>query len=62
MTHRYANIHPKIDNFLEELKSKIPQTDHAALESRRQALANDSDIDDDDLISILRQEFDNSRA
>lgn len=53
-----ANTNPKIDEYLKVLKSKIPVADHAALESRLHALINDPDADDDDLISILRQEFD----
>jgi len=48
----------KIDAFVDELKAKIPTADHAALESRAQALSNDPDVDDDDAILILREEFD----
>jgi hypothetical protein len=40
------------------LKGKIPKADHAALESRRQALINDPDTDDNDVILILQREFD----
>jgi hypothetical protein len=40
------------------LKSKIPPVDHAVLESRLQELINDPSTDDDDVISILRDEFD----
>jgi hypothetical protein len=57
MTGQDINNIAKIDNFVEQLKSRIPEADHPALESRRQALANDSDADADDVISILRQEF-----
>ena len=39
------------------LKSKIPPADHAALDSRVQELMNDPSTDDDDVISILRLEF-----
>jgi hypothetical protein len=52
-----ANTNPKIDECLKQLKMKIPLDDHAALESRLHALINDPDADDDDVISILRQEF-----
>jgi len=40
------------------LKLKIPPADHAALDSRLEALINDPSTDDDDVISILRTEFD----
>jgi hypothetical protein len=40
------------------LKSKIPATEHGALESRLEELLNDSSADPDDVISILRKEFD----
>jgi hypothetical protein len=53
-----ANINPKVDNCVAELKARIPAEDHAALESRVQALINDPDADNDDIISILREEFD----
>jgi hypothetical protein len=52
-----ANTNPKIDECLKTLKTKIPAADHAALESRLHALINDPDADDDDVIFILRQEF-----
>ncbi len=52
-----TNPNPKVDECLQALKSKIPAADHAALESRFHALVNDPDADDDDIISILRQEF-----
>jgi len=39
------------------LKSKIPPADHAALDSRAQELINDPSTDDDDVITILRSEF-----
>jgi hypothetical protein len=41
-----------------ELKAKVPAADHAALESRMHALMNDPDADDNDVIAILREEFD----
>ena len=44
-----------------ELKARIPPVDHAALESRLQALLNDPDTDNDDIIGILRREFDPAR-
>jgi hypothetical protein len=47
-----------VDQYLTELKAKIPVSDHAALESRAQALVNDPDVDEQDAIEILREEFD----
>jgi hypothetical protein len=58
MADEMANTDPKIRKCLEELKKKIPVADHGALESRLQALINDPDTDDDDVIAILREEFD----
>ena len=49
---------PEILECLFELKSKIPPVDHPALESRLQSLFNDPDTDDNDIIAILRREFD----
>ena len=57
-----ASTNPKIDNCVAELKAKIPDADHAALESRLHALLNDPDADDNDVISILREEFDPGQA
>lgn len=53
-----SNINPKIDTCVQDLKSKIPAADYPALESRLQALINDPDTDDNDVITILREEFD----
>ena len=47
-----------VDAFVAELKARVPGEDHAALESRAQALVNDPDVDDNDAILILREEFD----
>jgi hypothetical protein len=41
-----------------KLKSTIPLLEHAALDSRLEELLNDSSADPDDVILILRQEFD----
>ncbi len=38
MTTESGNTSPKIDQYVIELKAKIPVADHAALESRAQAL------------------------
>jgi hypothetical protein len=62
MASQGPNTDSGINNAVEELKSRIPAADHGALESRRQALINDPDADDDDVISILRREFDPPRG
>ena len=46
-----------IDQFIASLKSKIPQMEHAALDSRLEELLNDPNADEDDVIAILSQEF-----
>ena len=57
-----ADEHPgrsqEIDECVRILKLKIPAEDHGALDSRLEALLNDPDADADDIISILRAEFD----
>jgi hypothetical protein len=53
--------HPELRECVVELKAKIPSFDHPALESRLQSLLNDPDTDDDDIIGILRREFDPAR-
>jgi hypothetical protein len=40
------------------LKTKIPASGHAALDSRLEELLNDPEADYHDVIAILRQEFD----
>jgi len=57
MTDQGPKTNARIDAVVAELKTGIPAADHAALESRRQALLNDPDADEDDAILILRQEF-----
>ena len=47
-----------LNEFVASLKSKIPPMEHGALDSRVEQLLNDSSADTDDVISILRQEFD----
>lgn len=58
MADQGANTDPKINACMDELKAKIPAADHGALESRLQALINDPDTDDAEVIWILRREFD----
>jgi len=47
-----------IDEYVAKLKSVVPQFEHGTLDSRLEVLLNDSSIDENDVISILGQEFD----
>ena len=47
-----------IDECVARLKSKIPQAEHGALDSRLEELLNDASADAGDVIMILLQEFD----
>jgi hypothetical protein len=58
MADEHANTGSAINVVVRILKLKIPPEDHAALDSRLQELMNDPNTDDDDVISILRDEFD----
>jgi hypothetical protein len=58
MADEHANTDSAINEVVLILRSKIPLADHAALDSRLQELINDPSTDDDDVISILRDEFD----
>jgi hypothetical protein len=58
MANEHANTDSEIDEVVRILKLKIPPSDHAALDSRLQELMNDPSTDYDDVISILRDEFD----
>lgn len=51
----------QIDECVLTLKSKIPAAEHGALDSRLEALINDPSADEEDVIAILRQEFDPER-
>jgi hypothetical protein len=58
MADEHASTDSEITEWVRILKSKIPPSDHGALDSRVQELMNDPSTDDDDVISILRGEFD----
>ena len=47
-----------IDEYVTTLKAQVPQMEHGALDSRLEVLLNDSSADENDVISILGQEFD----
>lgn len=48
----------QVNECVAKLKSKIPLLEHGALDSRVEQLLNDPSADSDDVILILRQEFD----
>ena len=58
MADEHANTDSEITEAVRILKLKIPASDHGAVDSRVQELINDPEADDDDVISILRAEFD----
>lgn len=58
MADESANTDAEIQGCVADLKTKIPVADHGALESRVQALINDPDTDNDDVVTILLEEFD----
>ena len=58
MADEHANTDSAINEVVRLLKLKIAPEDHAALDSRLEALINDPSTDDNDVISILREEFD----
>ena len=58
MADEHANEDSAITEAVRILKVKIPASVHAVLDSRVQALMNDPEADDDDVITILRSEFD----
>ena len=58
MTEERPDAQAQIDECVAKLKSKIPPMEHGALESRLEELLNDPSADADDVILILRQEFD----
>jgi hypothetical protein len=50
-----------IDEYIESLKSRIPASEHGALDSRLEELLNDPNADEGDVIAILQQEFNGRR-
>ena len=58
MTEEHPDAQSEIDECVAKLKAKIPPLEHGALDSRMEELLNDPSADADDVISILRQEFD----
>jgi hypothetical protein len=58
MTEESPGAQSQVDECVAALKSKIPPMEHDALDSRVEELLNDPSADADDVILILRQEFD----
>lgn len=50
----------QIDEYIARLKSKLPEMAHGALDSRVEELLNDPVADADDVILILREEFEDA--
>jgi hypothetical protein len=46
-----------VDEYVATLKSKMPTMEHGAVDSRVEELLNDPTADENDVISILDQEF-----
>jgi len=58
MADEHANTDSAINDAVSILKAKIPPAEHGALDSRLEELINDPSTDDNDVIAILRAEFD----
>ena len=58
MTEKLPGDSSQVEECVARLKAKIPAMEHGALDSRMEELLNDPSADTDDVISILRQEFD----
>jgi hypothetical protein len=58
MAADHPDAQSQIDECVAKLKSKIPAAEHGALDSRMEELINDPSADANDVILILRQEFD----
>ena len=58
MPEELLDARSQVDECVRKLKAKIPVMEHGALDSRVEELLNDPTTDADDVVSILRQEFD----
>ncbi len=61
MAEESGNEQSTLDKYVASLKAKIPAMEHGALDSRLEELLNDSSADENDVISILHQEYDPPR-
>jgi hypothetical protein len=60
MPEQPSDASARIDDYVARLKSTIPPMEHGAVDSLLEELLNDSSADPDDVIQILRREFDSS--
>ena len=58
MPEELPDARSQVDECVAMLKTKIPQAEHGALESRVEELLNDSTTDADDVVLVLLREFD----
>jgi len=58
MTEERPDAQLEVDKYVAKLKAKIPAAEHGALDSRVEELLNDPSADADDVVSIIRREFD----
>jgi hypothetical protein len=58
MTEEHPDAQSEVEECVTKLKSKIPATEHGALDSRTEELLNDPSADADDVVAILLEEFD----
>ena len=58
MPEEHGDVQSQVDAWVAKLKSKIPSMEHGALDSRAEELLNDANASADEVILILREEFD----
>lgn len=56
------NAKSTVDEYVAQLKLKVPAAEHGALESRVEELLNDPNADENDVMTVLGQEFDPPKA
>jgi hypothetical protein len=57
MAEERPDARSTIDEYVGHLKSIVPPLEHGALDSRLEELLNDPSASEEDVISILHQEF-----
>lgn len=58
MTEEPRDQQKMVDEYVAKLKTKLPEMEHGALDSRLEELLNDPSADDNDVVAILELEFD----
>ena len=58
MTEARPDARSEVDKWVAKLKAKIPEAEHGALDSRVEELLNDPSADANDVVAIIRREFD----